>query len=173
VHDFSQCRSVISVDGTFFTRKYKDTLMIVVGITMENHLLPLAFAIVEGENNDNWSLFLSLVRKLVLGLGRSIFMISDHHRWLLNSAKEHLDDYSPIIHKWCTRHFAANIWKKQCNKVVTESLKTLCKVKEEKKFDTRLKDLEKILNDDAKALLLEQLSKKSKWELAFDGEDTQ
>jgi hypothetical protein len=29
--------------------------------------------------------------------------------------------------------------------------KVLCKVKEEKKFDARLKELEKILNDNAKA----------------------
>jgi hypothetical protein len=30
-------------------------------------------------------------------------------------------------------------------------LKALCKVKEEKKFEARLKELERILNDDAKA----------------------
>jgi hypothetical protein len=46
--------------------------------------------------------------------------------------------------------------------------KVLCKVKEEKKFDVRLKELEKILNDNAKAWLFEQLSEKSKWALAFD-----
>jgi hypothetical protein len=34
-------------------------------------------------------------------------------------------------------------------------LEVLCKVKEENKFDVRLKELEKILNDDAKVWLLE------------------
>jgi hypothetical protein len=47
-------------------------------------------------------------------------------------------------------------------------LKALCKVKEEKKFEARLKELEKILNDDAKAWLLQQWPEKSKWDLAFD-----
>jgi hypothetical protein len=47
-------------------------------------------------------------------------------------------------------------------------LKALCKVKEEKKFEARLKELEKILNDDANAWLLEQWLEKSKWALAFD-----
>jgi hypothetical protein len=47
-------------------------------------------------------------------------------------------------------------------------LKALCKVKEEKKFKARLKELEKVLNDDAKAWLLEQLSEKSNWALAYD-----
>jgi hypothetical protein len=61
--------------------------MVVVGITMKNHLLPLAFALVEGENNDSWSWFLTLVRKEVLGPSRSICIISDCHRGLLNGAK--------------------------------------------------------------------------------------
>jgi hypothetical protein len=40
-------------------------------------------------------------------------------------------------------------------------LKALCKVKEEKKFKARLKELEK-------TWLFEQLPEKSKWALAFD-----
>jgi hypothetical protein len=47
-------------------------------------------------------------------------------------------------------------------------LKALCKVKEEEKFEARLKELEKILNDDANAWLFEQLPEKSKWTFAFD-----
>jgi hypothetical protein len=47
-------------------------------------------------------------------------------------------------------------------------LKALCKVKEKKKFEARLKELEKILNNDAKVWLFEQLLEKSKWTLAFD-----
>jgi hypothetical protein len=47
-------------------------------------------------------------------------------------------------------------------------LKALCKIKEERKFKARLKELEKVLNDDANVWLLEQLLEKSKWALAFD-----
>jgi hypothetical protein len=42
------------------------------------------------------------------------------------------------------------------------------RLRRKKKFVARLKELEKILNDDAKAWLFEQLSEKSKWALAFD-----
>jgi hypothetical protein len=55
VAGFTHCRSIVSVDATFLTGKYKGTLMVVVGITAENQLMPLAFALVEGENNESWS----------------------------------------------------------------------------------------------------------------------
>jgi hypothetical protein len=108
------------------------------------------------------------VRKQVFGSDRQVCMILDRHRGLLNGAKNHLEGYPPLIHRWCSHHFAANIWKKQWSKEVIARLKVLCKVKEEKKFEARLKELEKILNDDANAWLFEQLPEKSKWTLAFD-----
>jgi hypothetical protein len=95
-------------------------------------------------------------------------MILNHHRGLLNGAKDHLEGYPPLIHRWCSRYFVTNIWKNQRSKEVIARLKTLCKVKEEKKFEARPKELEKILNDDVNAWLFEQLPKKSKWALAFD-----
>jgi hypothetical protein len=165
---FTYYRPIVSVDATFLTGKYKGTLMIAIGMTAENQLLPLAFALIEGENNESWSWFLCLVRKEVLGPDRSICMILDRHRGLLNGAKDPIDGYPPLIHRWCSHYFAANIWKKQQSKKVIARLKALCKVKEEKKFEARLKELEKILNDDAKAWLLEQWPEKSKWTLAFD-----
>jgi hypothetical protein len=58
---FAHCRPIISVDGTFLIEKYKDTLMVAVGMTTENQLLTLAFALVEGENNESWKWFLGLV----------------------------------------------------------------------------------------------------------------
>jgi hypothetical protein len=142
--------------------------MVAIGITVENQLLQLAFALVEGENNESWKWFLGLVRKQVLGPDRQVCMISTHHRSLLNGAKDHIEGYPLLIYKWCSRHFATNIWKKQWSNEVIARLKALCKVKEEKKFKARLKELEKILNDDAKAWLFEHLSEKSKWALAFD-----
>jgi hypothetical protein len=81
---------------------------------------------------------------------------------LLNGAKEPLEGYPPLIHMWCTHHFATNIWKKQRSKEVIIRLKALHKVKEEKKFETRLKELEKILNNDGNAWLFEQFLEKSK-----------
>jgi hypothetical protein len=64
--------------------------MVVVGMTVKNQLMPLAFALVKGENNESWSWFLNLVRKEVFGPSRSICIISDHHCGLPNVWKEML-----------------------------------------------------------------------------------
>jgi hypothetical protein len=109
VAGFTHCRPIVSVDATFLTGKYKGTLMVAVGMTAKNQLMPLVFVLVEGENNEGWSWFLRLVRNEVLGPDRSICMILDRHRGLLNGAKDSIDGYPPLIHRWCSRHFAVNI----------------------------------------------------------------
>jgi hypothetical protein len=43
VAGFTHCRPIVSVDA----------LMVAVGMTVENQLLSLAFALVEGENNES------------------------------------------------------------------------------------------------------------------------
>jgi hypothetical protein len=54
LHAIVHCRPIISVDGTFLTGKYKGTLIVAVGMTAKNQLLPLLFALVESENNESW-----------------------------------------------------------------------------------------------------------------------
>jgi hypothetical protein len=53
VANFAHCRPIVSVDATFLTGKYKCTLMVDIGMTAENQLMPLAFALVDGENNES------------------------------------------------------------------------------------------------------------------------
>jgi hypothetical protein len=44
---------LVLVDGTFLIGKYRGVLMIVVGVDPNNQLVPLAFALAEGENDDS------------------------------------------------------------------------------------------------------------------------
>ena len=59
---FKHCRPVISVDGTFLTGQFKGTLLVAIAHDANDRLLPLAFALVTAENNDNWEWFMNLVR---------------------------------------------------------------------------------------------------------------
>jgi hypothetical protein len=53
VVSFTHYRPIISVASTFLSGKYEGTLMVVVGMTAENQLHPLSFALIEGENNES------------------------------------------------------------------------------------------------------------------------
>uniref|UniRef100_K3ZCG9 SWIM-type domain-containing protein n=1 Tax=Setaria italica TaxID=4555 RepID=K3ZCG9_SETIT len=138
---FQHCRPVILVDGTFLTGKYKGTLMMAVAVDPEQQIVPLAFALVESENNESWSWFMKLVRVHVLGPSRIVCMISDRHHGLLNCAKDHIDGFPPLVHRWCMRHFAANMSRRQKSNRVIGKLKLLCKVHTEREFREKLEDL--------------------------------
>jgi hypothetical protein len=53
VEAFKHCCDVFFIDGTFFTVKYECIMLIAIGIDVDCQLVPLAFAIMEKENNDN------------------------------------------------------------------------------------------------------------------------
>lgn len=165
---FEHCRPVILVDGTFLTGKYKGTLLMAVAVDPETQLVPVAFAIAEAESVDSWSWFMQHVRRHVLGPLRQVCMISDRHIGLLKCAEEQMNGYPPLIHRWCMRHFAANMWRRQRKKEVIEKLKALCGAHTEKDFDDKLKALLPDLNHDAKEWLEGEMGDKDKWALAFD-----
>lgn len=58
VESFRHCRPVFSIDGTFLLGKYMGTLLVAIFCDADNTLVPLAFALVEKENKDNWGVVL-------------------------------------------------------------------------------------------------------------------
>ena len=63
--------------------KYQGTLLIAISYDTNNKLVPLAFALVEKENNESWGWFLRLVRIHVVGPGREVGVISDRHQGIM------------------------------------------------------------------------------------------
>jgi hypothetical protein len=59
--------------------KYRGTLLIAISCDANNKLVPLAFSLVERENNDSWGWFLRLVQIHVVGPDREVDVISDRH----------------------------------------------------------------------------------------------
>jgi transposase-like protein len=107
---------VLSIDGTFLLGKYKGTLLVAISCDADNALVVLAFALVERENRDSWSWFLRLVRIHVVGPGREVGVISDRHQGILNVVQEQIPGYASMHHRWCTRHLAENLLRKDRSK---------------------------------------------------------
>ena len=78
VHGFQYCRPVISVDGTFLKGKSYGTLLLATAQDGDNHLFPLAFSIVDSENDKSWSWFLNHIR-VVYGVRKEMVFVSDRH----------------------------------------------------------------------------------------------
>jgi hypothetical protein len=55
-----------------FMEKYEGIIFIAIKIDVDRQLVPLAFAIVEKENNGSCGWFLRFVRRVVVGPGREI-----------------------------------------------------------------------------------------------------
>ena len=61
--------------------RVKGELLTAIGRDANNYVYPIAWAVVDVENKDNWSWFLELVvDDLDLDSGRGLVLISDQHK---------------------------------------------------------------------------------------------
>ena len=56
-----ECRPIISLETCHLRGVLKGQLLVAVGIDGNNGMYPIAFAICEGKNKDNWSRFFGVV----------------------------------------------------------------------------------------------------------------
>jgi hypothetical protein len=141
---------VLSIDGTFLLGKYKGTLLVAISCDTDNTLVPLAFALVERENRDSWSWFLRLVRIHVVGPGHEVGVISDRHQGILNAVQEQIPGYAPMHHRWCTRHLAENLLRKDHSKTNFPLFEEVCRQLEVSFFEDTLKELKDATNAEGK-----------------------
>ncbi|KAL0218111.1 hypothetical protein RCL1_008959 [Eukaryota sp. TZLM3-RCL] len=108
---YKYARKIISVDGAFLHGETKGTLLSAQTVDGEGHIFPLAYAIVDVENENNWKYFLE---KLKEGLdeedvSRSM-MVSDRHKGLMNGVEDVFGENFPRA--YCVRHICANLKKR-------------------------------------------------------------
>ncbi|XP_057448790.1 uncharacterized protein LOC130740265 [Lotus japonicus] len=100
---------MIQIDGTFLYGKYSGTLLIATTQDRNSNVLPLAFAIVEGETLGDWTWFLRLMRVHVTRK-QGICLISDRHARILSAVGNPSNGWQPpnAYHVYCIRHVASN-----------------------------------------------------------------
>ncbi|XP_025685692.1 uncharacterized protein [Arachis hypogaea] len=89
--------------------KYKGTLLVAVAQDGNQNIVPIAFALVEGETADAWHFFLRNLRTYVVrkdGVG----MISDRHESIRAAVNRSGGDWQPPRAWWmfCIRHIGSN-----------------------------------------------------------------
>ncbi|XP_072064300.1 uncharacterized protein [Arachis hypogaea] len=110
---FRHCKPIVQVDGTHLYGKYKGCLLVAVSQDGNNNIVPIAFAIVEGETSEAWHFFLSNLRQHVVtrdGVG----LISDRHESINAAVERSNRAWSPprAFHTFCIRHIESNFLRK-------------------------------------------------------------
>ena len=62
---FAHCRPLLGLDGTHLKTRYQGILLAATAVDAKGQLFPVAFAIVDAENNANWLWMLQLLRRIV------------------------------------------------------------------------------------------------------------
>ena len=104
-------KPIIQVDGTFLYGKYKGTLLVATSQDGNRNVVPLAFALVEGETEQSWSWFLFNLRRHVVKDRRGLCLISDRHAGILAAVSNPRIGWQPpyAYHVFCLRHMASNL----------------------------------------------------------------
>ncbi|XP_010513254.1 PREDICTED: uncharacterized protein LOC104789220 [Camelina sativa] len=105
IDGFKFMRKVIVVDGTFLKGKYLGTLLLAKTQDGNYNIFPLAFAIVDTENDESWDWFFTQL-SCVIPDDEGIVIISDSHK----SIGKAVDINYPLANRGiCTYHLHKNI----------------------------------------------------------------
>ncbi|XP_028124939.1 uncharacterized protein LOC114321901 [Camellia sinensis] len=160
IEGFKHCKPVINIDGTFLTGKYKGKLQIAVSWDANNHVFPVAFAIMEEERLDTWSWFLTCIREYVTQR-TGLCLLIDKHGGILSAVNrscwwQHPNGY----HRYSVRHLASNYHAKYNNALLQDMITSAAY--ENQKIKS-IKDLNSKATDEFDRLPLEL------WALVDDG----
>ena len=105
IQGFKCMRKVISIDGTFLKSKYRGTLLIATAQDGNFHQYPLAFGVVDSENDASWKWFLTMLQGAFPD-EEELVIISDRHQSIIKAVGE---VYPKASHGHCLWHIKQNL----------------------------------------------------------------
>ncbi|KAL3624447.1 hypothetical protein CASFOL_031115 [Castilleja foliolosa] len=98
-------RPVIAIDGTFLRGKYGGTLLLATAMDGNKQIYPIAFGIVDSENNESWNWFLVKLHEII-GHMPDLVIISDRHKSIIKGVA---DVFPDAVHGICLFHLKMNV----------------------------------------------------------------
>ncbi|XP_024006412.1 uncharacterized protein LOC112082929 [Eutrema salsugineum] len=102
---YQAIRRVIVVDGTFLKGKYKGVLLIATALDGNSNLYPIAFGVVDSENDLSWEWFLRQLNTVIVD-DQSLAFISDRNTSVLKALAK---VFTQSTHGICIHHLMNNV----------------------------------------------------------------
>ncbi|XP_062104408.1 uncharacterized protein LOC133815608 [Humulus lupulus] len=135
----SGCRPLIGLDGCFLKGYCKGLLLAAVGIDATNSMYPIAYAVCEKENTNNWSWFLELLKEdLDIDRPSQFAMMSDRQKGLENAIASVFEGAEV---RNCVRHLHSNFKKDHPGLLLKQQLWAAAKATTIPEFQKRMREL--------------------------------
>ncbi|KAK8623588.1 hypothetical protein V6N13_118471 [Hibiscus sabdariffa] len=100
------CRPIIGLDGCHLKGYYQGHLLAAVGIDADDSIYPIAFAVLESENQSSWNWLLEILgNDLEINNSNSFTFMTDRQKGLMEAV---LEQFPYSEHKTCVRHLYSN-----------------------------------------------------------------
>ncbi|XP_019261045.1 PREDICTED: protein FAR1-RELATED SEQUENCE 4-like [Nicotiana attenuata] len=142
IKGWQYCKPVVVVDVTFLKSAYKGTLLIASTQDPAGNILPLAYAIVDSENNASWEWFFARFKD-AFGEMEGMCIVLDRHEGIENAAATLYPQVPHCVYIW---HLWNNVKKnyKKNHLLLKDIFFAMAKAYTVEKFDYHMAEVEKI-----------------------------
>ncbi|KAG5224038.1 Mutator transposase [Salix suchowensis] len=143
------CRPLLGLDRTFLKSKYLGTLFLATGFDGDGALFPLAFGVVDEENEENWMWFLSELHSLLEinteNMPR-LTILSDRQKGIIDGVEA---NFPTAFHGFCMRHLSESFRKEFNNTMLVNLLWEAAHALTVIEFEAKILEIEEISQDAA------------------------
>lgn len=143
------CRPLLGLDRTYLKSKYLGTLLLATGFDGDGALFPLAFGVVDEENDDNWMWFLSELRNLLEinteNMPR-LTILSDRMKCIVDGVEA---NFPTAFHGFCMRHLSDSFRKEFNNTILVNLLWEAAHALTVIEFEAKILEIEEISQEAA------------------------
>ncbi|XP_068493058.1 uncharacterized protein [Phaseolus vulgaris] len=143
------CRPLLGLDRTYLKSKYLGTLLLATGFDGDGALFPLAFGVVDEENDDNWMWFLSELHNLLEihteNMPR-LTILSDRQKGIVDGVEA---NFPTAFHGFCMRHLSDSFRKEFNNTMLVSLLWDAANALTVIEFEAKILEIEEISQDAA------------------------
>nr|XP_043635931.1 uncharacterized protein LOC122607077 [Erigeron canadensis] len=143
------CRPLLGLDRTVLKSKYLGTLLFATGFDGDAALFPLAFGVVDEENEENWMWFLSELHNL-LELNTEnmprLTILSDRQKNIVEGVEA---NFPTAFHGFCMRHLSESFRKEFNNTMLVNHLWDAANALTVMEFESKILEIEEISQEAA------------------------